>query len=443
MNIKIVFFSILFVIYIPLSSITAEESVSLYDIPVCINMALKNSRKTIINQQKIIEAREKVEEVKSQFYPNVNASLLYSRLEKAPTIDFGGKKTKVGDENTYNAKLQVIYPLYTAGATKIGTEISEMGLEYNEVSSQITRLDIIYAVYQNYFNVLKAYKFAEIALESINLLKAHEKNIQNLFALETATKIDLLTIQVKIAEAEQILVKVQNAIKISETSFNQLLGRDMDSSMVLKDYKEKPNFSLKYEDCLSSAYSNRIEIKTMNLAIKIEEKIKALTATEDKPKVSLIGAYNIDEGGLTKDKKWTVSLSANFPIWDHNKTEHKILQEQSKLEQNRLQLLELKDGIALQVKQAYLNAESIGKEIETSKLAIEQASENYKMTEEKYKENLITNTEVLDAHTMLIKANINYYSALYDFQLALAGLRKAMGIFEEITSHEEGVNYAK
>ncbi|MBI4652370.1 TolC family protein [Candidatus Desantisbacteria bacterium] len=414
-------------LFLPFSLTGAEElpKISEYNIAVCIDMATKNSRKTAIDEQKIIEAREKVEEVKTLFYPSVISSFLYTRLEKAPT-----QGSKTGDANVYNTKLQVIYPLYTSGATKIGAKISELGLEYNELNSKITQLDIIYAVYQNYFNVLKAYKFYDIANESISLLKAHEKTINDLFALEMTTKNDLLSIQVKIAEAQQILLKAKNSIRISETSFNQLLGREMDSSIVLMDYKEHPGFSMKYEECLSNAYNNRMEIKAVNLAIQIEKSKKDLTATENKLKVSLIGAYNIDDGGMTKNNMWNIALNASFPIWDHDKTKHKIYQEESIIEQNQLQLFELKDRISLQVKQAYLNAESISKVIETFKLTIIQAKENYRMTEDKYKENLITNTEVLNAHSMLITANINYYSALYDYQLALADLKKAMGNFE-------------
>ncbi len=428
MNWKIA--NILFIFIIFFNQILFADDLSSkteFDIPACIELALKNNRKIVIEKEKIIEAQQKIEEVKSNFYPNVSASFLYTRLEKAPSIDFGGRKTKIGDENTYSTKLQILYPLYTAGATKIGTELTELGLETNELNAKITNLEIIYSIHLSFYNVLKANKFIEIANESINLLKAHEKNVQELYLYEITTKSDLLSIQLKLREAEQILLKTQNGMKLIKTTFNQQIGIDIDSTLILKDIQKYEDFTLKIDECLEVAKKNRNEIKILEKNIKINEKKKDLTATENKPKVSVIGAYNIDEGGLSSDKKWTVSLSAAIPIWDHDKTKHKISQDQSKIEQTRLQLLEMIDAITLQVKQAYLNVESIKKELETYQFAIEQAKENYKIAEDKYKENLVTDLEVFDAHSMLIRTNINYYSTIYDYELAVITLKKVMG----------------
>ncbi|MBI5416898.1 TolC family protein [Candidatus Poribacteria bacterium] len=427
MRIIITFIFSIFIMYISLSSITAEEIAPYYDLPACINMALKNSRKIMIDQKKIIEAQEKIEEVKSAFYPNVSANLLFTRLEKAPTIN----NIKIGDVNTYNLKLQVSYPLYTAGATKIGSEIAELGLKTNEIKSNITNIEIAYSVYQGYFNVLKANKFADVAKESIKLLKAHEKNVQNLYLSEVVTKSDLLAIQVKLAESEQLLIKAKNGVKITETAFNQILGRKMDSSIILKDYKDFINFGKKYEDCLQTAYNNSKELKSMELLVQINEKKKALDAAENKPKVSLNGAYNIDEGGLSSDKKWSVSLNAAIPIWDHDRIKHKTSQDSAQIEQLRLQILELREIIALQINQAFINVESAKNEIETIKVAINLAQENFALARKRYESNLALNTEVMDAETALTRVNINYFSALYDYQLAIAALNKAMGTLGE------------
>jgi outer membrane protein TolC len=93
-------------------------------------------------------------------------------------------------------------------------------------------------------------------------------------------------------------------------------------------------------------------------------------------------------------------------------------------EDSKTQLIE---GIILEVKQDYLNLLTAEKNIEVSEKAIEQAEENLRMNEERYKYQVATATDVLDAVTLLAQARVNYYSALSDFNIAKARLDRAMG----------------
>ena len=58
---------------------------------------------------------------------------------------------------------------------------------------------------------------------------------------------------------------------------------------------------------------------------------------------------------------------------------------------------------------------------------IEQAKESFRISEERYKEQMATSTDVLDARTLLSKTMTNYYNALYDFKISKAALYRAMG----------------
>ena len=85
------------------------------------------------------------------------------------------------------------------------------------------------------------------------------------------------------------------------------------------------------------------------------------------------------------------------------------------------------DSIALEVKQNYLNMLTAEKNINVAAKSIEQAEENLRMSEERYKYQVATATDVLDAVTLLAQARTNYFSALADFNIAKAQLERAMG----------------
>jgi outer membrane protein len=88
---------------------------------------------------------------------------------------------------------------------------------------------------------------------------------------------------------------------------------------------------------------------------------------------------------------------------------------------------ELLDNIQRQVKQAWLKADEFEKNIVTVQSAIAQAREGFRISEALFKEQMATSTDVLDARTQLSETMTRYYNALYDFQIALAALDRAMG----------------
>ena len=85
------------------------------------------------------------------------------------------------------------------------------------------------------------------------------------------------------------------------------------------------------------------------------------------------------------------------------------------------------DQIQLEIKQAVLDLSETEKNIPTTRKAVEQAEENLRVSQERYKAQVTTSTEVLDAQTLLTQARRNYYSALYSHHLAKARLHRAIG----------------
>jgi outer membrane protein TolC len=81
----------------------------------------------------------------------------------------------------------------------------------------------------------------------------------------------------------------------------------------------------------------------------------------------------------------------------------------------------------LEVKTAYLTTEQAERAIKTVETAIEQAKENFRINQERYKEQIATQTDVLIAQTLLTKTMTNYYNALYRFKISKAKLYRAIG----------------
>jgi len=92
---------------------------------------------------------------------------------------------------------------------------------------------------------------------------------------------------------------------------------------------------------------------------------------------------------------------------------------------------QLQDGITLEVTQSVLALHEAQEKVAATRENVAQAEENYRVTNEKFKQGMATNTDLLDANTMWTQAKMEYVQALADHHVAEAKLEKAMGIRNE------------
>jgi outer membrane protein len=125
-----------------------------------------------------------------------------------------------------------------------------------------------------------------------------------------------------------------------------------------------------------------------------------------------------------------VMAVANWSFWEWGTTKFRVdagrALENQALDQNK----ELNDQIALEIKNAYLILQESESQIAVSKKVIEQAEENFRISEARYKERVARSTEVLDAQTLLTKAKSEYANALADYNIAHARLQRAVGVID-------------
>ena len=86
------------------------------------------------------------------------------------------------------------------------------------------------------------------------------------------------------------------------------------------------------------------------------------------------------------------------------------------------------DSVNLDVRSNYLGLRKAEKRISTTKLAVEQADEDYRIAQLRYMSGVGTNTDVLDAQVALTQAKTNYTQALYDYNTSKTALETSIGV---------------
>jgi outer membrane protein TolC len=413
-------------------SAKAKQTISLDQ---AVEMALAYSPTLKAVQQKLNSAKLAEKEAYTYYLPTLETQYAYKGVQDAPTTKIGGMKFEVGSENSYSWKTSVNQPLFTGFRITSMHRLAELGIDLAATDLLLNKLDVALEAKEAYLQYVKAQKSLEVAEQAVKQLEAHLKTSQDFYDVGIIPINDVLKVKVELANAQQSQVAADNAVSLAAAKLSSLIGWGVDDKVQVEDILRRHHKNITYNQALNKARVQRPELKALGIQLDQADQLIKKAQSEYYPQLGLKAGYNylsdspdMGDSAYYDHSGWEVQASLDWSVFEWGRTKHKV--GQARADKMRLTALEksLKDQIDLQVKQAWLFLIDSEKNIRTATTQVVQAKENYRITEERYKEQLTTNTEVLDAQTLLTQAQENYYSALTTFNLAGARLQRAMGV---------------
>ena len=372
----------------------------------------------------------------TDFFPTARTEYGFTYLNIAPYFTgAGGIRATVGTRSNYSWMTGLDQPLFTGGFRYWSYRLAKLGVDLSKVFFELVKQDLVLQVKAAYFNILKAEKIRQVAVQAVEQLESQLKVSKAFYDVGVIPKNDLLQTQVELAQARQDLTSAEVELAVAKATFNTLLRRDVRMEVEVEDILEYRPMEIPFEECLVEARKNRPELREAELSVKKAEKEVWLGRSEYFPTIGLSGNYErvgddpSVSGSKFEDKdSWNINAYARWTFWQWGKKRQLVREKQSKLIQAQDAMVEVEDGISLEVKDAYLRLTEARDKIDVAKLAIEQAEENFRINQERFKEQVATATDVLDAQTLLTRAKSNYFNALSDYNIAWARLDRAMGL---------------
>ena len=420
--------------------VSAEADGETLNLRQTIEAALEANLELQRSKDEIDAATANKNAATTEFFPTLNARYGYIRRDQPTTQALGTQSGQIVDvvvnpEDEYNFVTSFSQPIFTGFALYNRYKIADLGLDIAEFSERLTRQNVILDAKNAYYLVLKAQKLMDVADDTVKQIAAQKDVAENMYQVGMSPLNDLLQSQVQLANAKQGLITATNNLDLTKSQFNTLLRRSVNAPVKVVDLLDYTPWEQDIDYCLALAEDLRLEIEVADLEVQIAEKNYKLTQKDYFPAVNLTGTYtkrgtdwDADGGTGISDKDfWDIRATASWDFWQWGRTRYGVKEKLSRLSQAKLRKQQLLDNIDLEVKQAYLKTQEAQQNITTIEKAIEQAKENLRITEERYKEQVSTTTDVLVAQTLLTETMTNYYNALYDFKISKAILYRALG----------------
>jgi outer membrane protein TolC len=394
----------------------------------------------------------------TSYFPRVGLTGRYTRLSEFTPPSLGGGSFLVttapaGSVNPPSiASGALSFPLvfnnWLAQAT-IAIPISDYFLKINQSYTATThqeeaaRYDVLAARAKSlsdgkiaYFTWLRSRGAVTVAEQTLAAARAHQKDSENQFTVGNASKADVLRAQTAVASAELSLVRAKNGVDITEQQVRIAThakaeeklepGESLDSAVPAAPENPK--------SLIREAHSARPEVKSLEKNAEATRHLANANNAAKYPSLSAFGDVtyaNPNSRRFPVTQDWFPTWSAGAQVtWSPN--DFAAAGPQGNDFEARANSLEaqkyvLRDGIELEVTQAYQDVLVSDTAIVTTTRQLESAEEAQRVARELFNAGRGTATTVIDAEQALAQTRFDHLNAKVDARLARIRLDHALG----------------
>jgi outer membrane protein len=402
-------------------------------------LSLDDAIKMAISNQPLIEqaldqadaADAKIKEQNSLFYPRIEGELYYMRIGPVPSIEFSGHKFELAAADNYNANISASQLVYDFGKRSAVLDLMKAYKLSALDKIALIKNNLTYQTIQTYYTILFLEKSLEVNTEQIETLQKHIELTGKKVQSGSATDFDILTTQVKVADAQNRKTDIENSLSQQKLALYSLLDKPSDSPFHLTGELKIDSANIDLESLINEAYTNRPEMKLARDAednAAVSQRIASLT---DRPNVSLIASFGV-KNGYQPDlndpvANWTAGIHASIPIFNGFQKKAQIAEANAKMKSSSEEMKALQQKIKLEIEQAAADLSANRSKIQTSEVQVDHAKQAVSRANIQYKDGVITNLDLIDAETSLAQAELMHLRVVYQNVLSRYNLLKAVG----------------
>ena len=340
--------------------------------------------------------------------------------------------------NVYAGAITLTQPLYMGGKIRAYNKITKYAEELARQQHNGGMQEVIMSTDQAYWQVISLVNKKKLAEGYLKLLQQLDSDVEKMIAEGVATKADGLSVRVKVNEAEMTLTKVEDGLSLARMLLCQLCGLDLSSPITLADenMEDIPLIPTDTHFDLSTAYENRPEIRSLELATQIYKQKVNVTRAEHLPSIALMGNYMVTNPSVFNSFEnkfkgmWNVGVMVQLPIWHWGEGIYKTKAAKAEARIAQYQLQDAREKIELQVNQAAFKVNEAGKKLVIASKNMEKAEENLRYATLGFREGVIATSNVLEAQTAWLSAQSEKIDAQIDVKLTEIYLKKSLGTLQ-------------
>ncbi|GAC1588147.1 MAG: TolC family protein [Hymenobacter sp.] len=376
-------------------------------------------------------ANGRLAQTRTGFLPQITGTATYTRIDPVVRLPLGGETFQLAPNNNYDAHITAQYLLLDFGKSAATVKVAESQVQTARDNVNVTRRDLAFNAAQVYYNILFMRESIKVQDAQIASLQAHRNEMQKRVEGGVSTKFDVTTTDVRITQAQNTKIDLQNQLRNQQVQLARLLHKPSQADVPVKGRLTFQPQAVDLNAELAKAFENRPEIKLAHDAETTANLQARLVERSNMPSLGVgaqVGAKNGYLPELNQIKPNTVGVvQLSVPIYDGNKNKNQRVEALANARAAVARTQDTQEQIRADVRQAANNMEFSQARYDNAQQQMAQATEALTKARARYRYDVGTNLDVLDAETQLAQARLARAQAVYNYTLGQYQLKRATG----------------
>jgi outer membrane protein len=406
----------------------------------CIGIALRQNPDIEIATRRIEAAEAKIKQAASAYYPWFTLSSSYTRTNNPPqafmmklnqkNLDMmspGFDPNNPDDTDNIRTSLGFKYRLYDFGRRKLDYRMAKSGKSIAAEQRAAVQNGMIHQLTAYYYGALQADAFVSVQEQSVESLQESLRVARERFKAGTAIKTDVLNLEVKLAQAQEDLIKAKNGVMLAVAALNTLIGKEL---IAVEDICHCETFDdiprlVEYD---AADVEHRPEMRMAQILSELgDDKLKK-SKREYTPLLNAFGSLDWDGKDLNDtEDSYLVGAQIEWDIFTGFYRYNSIADARAARDTARAERKKIRDQLLLDLKESYLIALEARERLDVAYKIVESAEEALRITQERYFHKAADITELLTAEVGLTAIRTRAAAAYYDYLKALSNMERAKG----------------
>lgn len=373
---------------------------------------------------------------RSQRLPELNAQLSASYNGNVLQLDRNFSNAQSFSQPHWGNSLVVEAQqvVYAGGAINAGIRLAELGKQMEEHNLNATRNDVRFTTLAQYLELIKLDNAIKVYEENILLTERLIDHIKARQGQGMALKNDITRYELQLQDLLLGKRKVEDSRKVANHQLCNALGM-ADETIVPDTTIASAHYGIEGEahwqelGAASSPVLARTDVSTQMAAQQVR-----LAKSELLPKIALVaadnfsGPFSYDIPPINKNfNVWYIGLGVKYSIGNLWKSNKKVRQAKTTLQQKQEAHAVTGETLDNRMQEAYTLYLQSYTELETQRKNVELASQNYTVIRNRYENQLVLITDMLDASNMKLSAELREVDARVNIAFAYYRLKYIAG----------------
>lgn len=406
-----------------LQNLPAQE----YGLTEVLKMAEANNKTIQLARADLKTAAAEVKGAYSAALPKLDVNLGYNRNFKESKFfftvtDTSGREITQSFRTSFTNQYQanaVLRQTLLSLQVGYGIQAARYFKRMNEEIFTFTRQQVLAQTKTAFYQTLLLQEVLLVARDSESSAKDNYDNIKVKFESGIVSEFDLLQAEVRWQNSIPETFQAAQQYELALNNLKVMIGFPLDQPMPLRGaidqfpaLPEMPGFeavTAQRPDYNALIWQKKLQEK--NVSAQKADRFPVLEGTLQYNYTAASDAFRLDN----ENDNYFLGLSLSIPLFSGGATSAQIRKARADLDRANTRIAEADDNIRIQLANLQLRMKEARERISATQKAVLSARRAFEIAETRVDNGLSTQVELKDSRVALDRAQLNYYSAVFDY----------------------------